>query len=50
MATLAADRSTHLISKEHVMSPFTMIDLARAIEADRRRETRQAIRHFRRSA
>jgi hypothetical protein len=32
------------------MSPFIMIDLARATEADRRRETRGAARRYRRSA
>jgi hypothetical protein len=30
-----------LISKEHAMSPLLMIDLVRAIEADRRREARR---------
>ena len=32
------------------MSPFIMIDLARAIEADRQRETGRAARRHRRSA
>jgi hypothetical protein len=39
-----------LISKEHAMSPLIMIDLARAIDADRHREGRQSLRRFRRSA
>ena len=32
------------------MSPFIMIDLVRAVDADRRRSPRPAFRFFRRSA
>ena len=32
------------------MSPLIMIDLARAIDADRHREGHQSLRRFRRSA
>jgi len=47
---LLTDQPTHLISKEHAMSPLIMIDLARAIDADRHREGRQSLRRFPRSA
>ena len=40
----------HRISKEHAMSPLIMIDLVRAIDADRQREGRRILRRFRRSA
>ena len=32
------------------MSPLILIDLVRAVDADRRREAQQATRRFRRSA
>jgi len=45
MASLPADRAVlpQLICKEHVMSPLLLIDLARAIDADRRRGARRRL-------